>query len=116
MRIFRKNVKIKVNRQNQPKEESFSSKVCPDSLSAVAPLERLDAFAFGEHARCAGESERRAIFALLKALNEWSNQWPELQENATCLTNPLPDDLSPIYFADSFVRLEPGITVFYPKW
>uniref|UniRef100_A0AC35GLE2 VWFA domain-containing protein n=1 Tax=Panagrolaimus sp. PS1159 TaxID=55785 RepID=A0AC35GLE2_9BILA len=89
--------------------------ICPFELGAYGPLERFEPFIFGDHQSCPKPADKFLPFAFIRSIQEWEKSWPTLDENSTCLTNPLPFNLYPKYFISAFVQFFQGITVFYPK-
>uniref|UniRef100_F1KV83 Voltage-dependent calcium channel subunit alpha-2/delta-2 n=1 Tax=Ascaris suum TaxID=6253 RepID=F1KV83_ASCSU len=85
--------------------------LCRGDLDHVDMTERFNAFL--EADKC--EMDTRLPYALAAALNQWTESWPDLEENATCATNPLPENFDPLYHIASFVNTFNHITAFYPK-
>ena len=90
--------------------------LCPDELGAHAPLDRFEPFVFGDYPSCPKTQDKYFPFAFVKAVQTWDKSWPNLEENTTCLSSPLPFNLHPKYFVSTFVQFYQGITVLYPKW
>lgn len=90
--------------------------LCPDELGAHSPLEKFEPFIFGDYPSCPKPKNQHLPFAFIRGIQTWDKSWPELEENSTCLTNPLPFNLFPKYFISTFVQFYQGITVLYPKW
>ncbi|VDM42948.1 unnamed protein product [Toxocara canis] len=86
--------------------------LCRGDLDHVDMTERFNAFL--EADKC--EMDTRLPYALAATLNDWTESWPDLEENATCATNPLPENFDPLYHITSFVNTFNHITAFYPKW
>ncbi|KHN79498.1 Voltage-dependent calcium channel subunit alpha-2/delta-2 [Toxocara canis] len=85
--------------------------LCRGDLDHVDMTERFNAFL--EADKC--EMDTRLPYALAATLNDWTESWPDLEENATCATNPLPENFDPLYHITSFVNTFNHITAFYPK-
>ena len=90
--------------------------LCPFELGAHAPLERFEPYIFGDHPTCPKAADKFLPFAFIRSIQAWESSWPSLEENATCLTNPLPFNLHAKYFISAFIEFFQGISVFYPKW
>lgn len=86
--------------------------LCRGNLDHENKLERFNAFLESE--KC--EMDKRLPYALASSLNKWTESWPDLEGNATCVNNPLPINFNPFFYINSFVSTLTHITAFYPEW
>jgi hypothetical protein len=84
-------------------------------LSADDKLERFESLIdmTEKKADCMSATHQAMLSAFTRAVNEWRNSWPLLEENITCQENPRPDNFHQSH-RTSFVEYAPGIVSFYP--